>query len=125
MKKLKILMILLTLILTNEVLAQKQNLVTIEMFLYYEGSSAHPGGGGVSDFESEPFAIKIIDKNNEVSYKTFKRRKQNDRIETFPLLREEIDLWLSKGYKLFSFNVTSTGQNNSNNRYYVLLTKEE
>jgi hypothetical protein len=122
MNNLKIVMTLLVFIISNGIIAQQQELVTIEMFQYNEHNSATPGGGGVSAFEIFPFVIKTTNGNNEISYKTFEQRKRSERIETFPLLRQEIVFWLSKGYELFSFNVTGTGDDR--NRYIVILTKE-
>ena len=124
MKNLKILLILLSFFLIGEFSAQHQKMVTIEM---YSKPNSHIKGDGVYTYEiskHRPFVIKTIDYNLVTSEKIFEEHDKKNPIETFPLLREEIDNWLKKGFKLFSFNV-NTGDSNLRKTYTVILTKDE
>ncbi len=124
MKGIKFIIISCWLISANFTIAQTQKLVIIEMYGYVEKIRDH-SGFGIHTYEHRPFVVKTTDEYGEVTEKVYHKGKQRIPLETMPYLKKEIDLWLSKGYKLFSFNITATGETARGFRYLVLLVKEE
>lgn len=124
MSKYAFLIIGLIVVLTNDAIGQVQKLVTIEMYRYNRKTPSN-SGFGISTYTSAPFIVKTTDALGEVTEKIYETENWRNPIETLPYLRKEIDLWLSNGYKLFSFNITATGEANTNYAYLVLLVKEE
>ena len=123
MKNLKILMILLTVIVSNEMLAQQQSIIIIQMHAFpTKADPIQHQGGGVSPLETLPFIIKVIDENNELSENIFDQHNRKNPIETLPLLKKEINDWILKGYNLFSFNAVDGGLNTY--KYTVVMIKE-
>jgi hypothetical protein len=124
MKTLKFLLLLFITFGMNGLAAQTQKLVTIEMHRHNEiwlSENNH----GVSAYSTLPFIVKTTDDQGVVYQSIYQAENRRNPIETLPYLRKEIDLWLSRGYKLFSFNITPTGETSSMFRYLVLLLKEE
>jgi len=124
MKAIKFVWIVFALFTTQLLISQTQKLVSIEMYHYSKWAPSN-SGSGVSTYTASPFIVKTTDANGEVTEKIYEAEHWRRPIETMPYLRQEIDLWLSNGYKLFSFNVTATGETSSSFRYLVLLVKEE
>lgn len=124
MKGVKYLMIALIIHFADKAEAQLQKMVSLEMYGY---NKRYPSlsGSGVSTFASVPFVVKTTDEEGTVTQNVYEPTDWRNPIETFACLKKEIDLWLSQGYKLFSFNVTATGESSSSFRYLVLLVKEE
>ncbi len=123
MKGLKFVLIGFIFFATQFLMAQSQKLVTIEMYSYNRKTPSN-SGFGISTYTTAPFIVKTTDEHGEVTEKIYEAENWRNPIETLPYLRKEIDLWLSNGYKLFSFNVTATGETNTNYTYLVLLVKE-
>ena len=123
MKSLKVLFITVLLTCSNNLWSQQQ-LVTIEMHGYNEIWPSSTGFG-VSTFTTSQFIVQTTDHAGEVTKTLYGPSNLRNPIETLPCLRKEIDVWLAKGFKMFSFNVTATGEDNTTFRYLVLLVKDE
>lgn len=123
MKSLKVLFITLLLTCSNRSFSQQQ-LVTIEMHGYSEIWPSSTGFG-ISNFTTSQFVVQTTNEIGEVSKILYGPSNRRNPIETLPCLRKEIDVWLAKGFKMFSFNVTATGETNTTFRYLVLLVKDE
>lgn len=123
MKTVKIVLFGLFVFLSQQLFAQNQKLVTIEM---YEHSKIWPerSGSGVDTYTFVPFVVKTTNEHGATTITIHEPVHRRSPIETFPCLRKEMDLWLEKGFKLFSFNITPTGESSSSFRYLVLLVKE-
>lgn len=100
-----------------------QQLVTIEMYSHVASKNAF-SGGGVSTYDTGSFIVKTTDNNGVVTESVYRAKNNWNPIETLPCLRKEIDLWLSRGYKLFDFNMIATGDHGTSYRYLVLLVKD-
>lgn len=124
MKTLKFLLLVCITFVINGLAAQTQKLVTIEMYRHNDFWVAS-SGFGVETYVTVPFIVKTTDDQGVVYQSIYQAENRRNPIETLPYLRKEIDLWLSRGYKLFSFNITATGETSTAFRYLVLLVKEE
>jgi hypothetical protein len=123
MKNLVVFLILFTTIILNDILAQQQSIVIIQMHGYpTKADPEHHQGGGVSPLEIFPFIISVIENNNEKKDIVYNQHDRRNPIETLPLLYKEINDWLLKGYKLFSFNAVDGGMHSY--KYTVVLVKE-
>jgi len=100
-----------------------QQLVTIEMYSYLP-SRIEFSGGGVSTYATVPFIVKTTDSRGAVTQSVYTPKNRWNPIETLPCLRKEIDFWLSNGYKLFDFNMITTGEHGTSYRYLVLLVQD-
>jgi hypothetical protein len=101
----------------------QQQLVTLEMYRYYERNPDHTSDG-VASTSTRPFAIKTILENGLVSENIYRSEKSRERIDTFQKLKLEMDVWLAKGFKIQSFNVVTTGESAQVFRYWVILVKD-
>jgi hypothetical protein len=124
MKGIKFIIISCWLISANFTIAQTQKLVTIEMYRHNDFWVAS-SGYGVETYATVPFIVKTTDDQGFVTQNIYQAENRRSPLETLPYLRKEIDLWLSRGYKLFSFNITPTGETSTAFRYLVLLVKDE
>lgn len=124
MRGFKLILMFVATMFMHEAAAQTQKLVTIEMYGYSKRLPSN-SGFGISTYTSSPFVVKITDGYGDVSEIIYETDNWRHPIETLPCLRKEIDLWLSKGYKLFSFNVLATGETSTSFRYVVLMVKDE
>jgi hypothetical protein len=112
MKNLKVLMILLNLILSNEILAQQDQYVFIEIY-----SKITLGGTGVSSW-SRSSDVKTFTPDGEIKEETYTSEKK-EIVHSTQILKIEIEKWSKEGFKLKEFEVTNDG------RYLVIMIKEE
>jgi len=124
MRALKLTLIVAATLFIHELSAQTQKLVTIEMYRHNEFWISS-SGFGVETYATAPFLVKTTDDQGFITENIYQAENRRSPIETLPYLRKEIDLWLSRGYKLFSFNITPTGESSTAFRYLVLLVKNE